>query len=65
MSEWNGEGLPPVGTVCIRSYNTKCRQDERVEIVGYFKDQVAYGIEGMLISVYLGSVSFRPLKTER
>lgn len=62
--EWNGEGLPPVGAVCVRHYKSGCRVDEKVEIIGYYNNQVAYAIDGFIIPQNLSDVEFRPIPPE-
>lgn len=68
-SQWNGEGLPPVGTVCmVYPHNTlwgfSSTSGHRREILAYHGDFVWLGNDCMALeSTRIDKVDFKPLRT--
>jgi hypothetical protein len=61
--EWNGEGLPPVGTVCRLTIGEWVHRNARITYTG--NGVFCYEVSG---TEYTGSVrdaNFRPIKSER
>lgn len=67
--QWNGEGLPPVGTVCmVYPHNTlwgfSSTSGHRREILAYHGDFVWLGNDCMALeSTRIDKVDFKPLRT--
>lgn len=66
--EWDGEGLPPVGTVCEYQNNRRCPSWKRVEVTAIGQEKILMwdytsDRENHLLLKSLGN--FRPIRTNR
>lgn len=63
--EWNGEGLPPVGTVCeVLNSNLGNPEWERCTILYSGKHRIVYDSESCEErTAFIDSLSFRPIRT--
>lgn len=65
MSEqWNGEGLPPVGTIC--EYNASLIGWSRAEITAVGRDHICFVVDGLKteqVTTFLVYPRFRPYRT--
>ena len=69
-SDWNGTGLPPVGTVCegvwLKMPGVGDRDFEGVIVKGYYKKQVWFcATSGEDITQLTENVYFRPIRNRR
>lgn len=66
IKEWDGEGVPPIGTVCeyLNHANYKTNwMKAKVVFIGKKLIALEHGSNGNEFSEYIADVSFRPIKT--